>query len=103
METIIKLIREPFIPASQINPSIPPELDAFMAKCLAKRPEERYQSSREFMSGILSAHGLRIVCEPDRPMLHAYRLRLRHPRTGEPMTFESPPPADFAAFLDALR
>jgi 23S rRNA pseudouridine1911/1915/1917 synthase len=40
--------------------------------------------------------------DPERPMLHAHRLRLRHPRTGEPMSFESPPPADFAAFWDGL-
>ncbi|TMD72267.1 MAG: RluA family pseudouridine synthase [Chloroflexi bacterium] len=33
-----------------------------------------------------------------RPMLHAWRLRLRHPRTGAEMTFEAPPPADFQAF-----
>ncbi len=34
----------------------------------------------------------------DRPMLHAWRLRLRHPRTGEEMTFEAEQPADFKAF-----
>jgi len=33
-----------------------------------------------------------------RPMLHAWRLRLRHPRTGVEMTFEAPPPADFDEF-----
>jgi 23S rRNA pseudouridine1911/1915/1917 synthase len=33
-----------------------------------------------------------------RPMLHAWRLRLRHPRTGLEMTFEAPPPADFNDF-----
>ena len=38
-----------------------------------------------------------------RPMLHAWRLRLRHPRTGEDMTFEAPPPADFEAYLESLR
>jgi 23S rRNA pseudouridine1911/1915/1917 synthase len=38
-----------------------------------------------------------------RTMLHAWRLRLRHPRTGEEMSFESSPPADFAAFLASLR
>ena len=27
-----------------------------------------------------------------RPMLHAWRLRLRHPRTGEEMSFEAAPP-----------
>ncbi len=33
-----------------------------------------------------------------RPMLHAWRLRLLHPRTGAEMTFEAPPPADFDSF-----
>jgi 23S rRNA pseudouridine1911/1915/1917 synthase len=40
--------------------------------------------------------------DPARPMLHAHRLRFRHPRTGESMTFEAPPPADFAAFWEGL-
>ena len=39
----------------------------------------------------------------DRPMLHAWRLRLRHPRTREEMSFEAPPPADFQACWDSLR
>jgi len=34
----------------------------------------------------------------ERPMLHAWRMRLRHPRTGAEMTFEAPPPQDFQAF-----
>jgi 23S rRNA pseudouridine1911/1915/1917 synthase len=34
----------------------------------------------------------------DRPMLHAWRLRLRHPRSGREMTFEAPPPPDFTSF-----
>jgi 23S rRNA pseudouridine1911/1915/1917 synthase len=34
----------------------------------------------------------------ERPMLHAWRLRLRHPRTGKEMSFEAPPPADFESF-----
>ena len=40
--------------------------------------------------------------EPSRPMLHAWRLRLRHPRTGKEMSFEAPPPADFDAFWSSL-
>jgi 23S rRNA pseudouridine1911/1915/1917 synthase len=40
---------------------------------------------------------------PARPMLHAWRVRLRHPRTGEAMSFEAPPPADFESFLESLR
>jgi 23S rRNA pseudouridine1911/1915/1917 synthase len=38
-----------------------------------------------------------------RPMLHAWRLRLRHPRTGDEMKFEAPPPADFEAFWSSLQ
>jgi 23S rRNA pseudouridine1911/1915/1917 synthase len=37
-----------------------------------------------------------------RPMLHAWRLRLRHPRTGAEMSFEAPPPADFDGFWKSL-
>ncbi len=40
--------------------------------------------------------------EPDRPMLHATRLRLRHPRTGEALAFEAPAPPDFTAFWESL-
>lgn len=34
-----------------------------------------------------------------RHLLHAYRLRLQHPRTGEPMMLECPPPPDFSPVL----
>jgi 23S rRNA pseudouridine1911/1915/1917 synthase len=34
-----------------------------------------------------------------RLLLHAYRLRFQHPRTGEPMMLECPPPADFLPLL----
>jgi 23S rRNA pseudouridine1911/1915/1917 synthase len=47
-------------------------------------------------------YGRRRPGDPERPMLHAQRLRFRHPRTGEPMTFETPPPADFTAFWEGL-
>ena len=36
-------------------------------------------------------------------LLHAFRLTLTHPRTGERMTFEAPLPAYFRKVLDALR
>src|SRR6267142_1034075 len=37
-----------------------------------------------------------------RPMLHAWRLRLRHPRTQEEMSFEASPPPDFESFWSSL-
>lgn len=38
-----------------------------------------------------------------RPMLHAARLELRHPRSGERLTFEAPLPEDFRGWLERLR
>jgi 23S rRNA pseudouridine1911/1915/1917 synthase len=38
-----------------------------------------------------------------RPMLHAWRLRLRHPRTGAEMSFEASPPHDFDEFWSSLK
>ena len=41
--------------------------------------------------------------DPERPMLHAFRLRFEHPSSGRPMEFEAPPPVDFTTFLESLR
>ena len=38
-----------------------------------------------------------------RQALHAARLELRHPATGEGVVFEVPPPADFLSLLQILR
>lgn len=46
--------------------------------------------------------GARAAALAARPMLHAYRLRLRHPLTHEEMTFETPPPADFQQLWERL-
>ena len=37
-----------------------------------------------------------------RQLLHAHRLAFTHPRTGEYLAFEAPPPDDFAAFQSYL-
>jgi len=39
----------------------------------------------------------------ERPMLHAWRLRLRHPRTGAEMTFEAAAPQDFQGFWASVQ
>jgi 23S rRNA-/tRNA-specific pseudouridylate synthase len=36
-------------------------------------------------------------------MLHAWRLRLRHPRTQTDMNFEALPPADFNDFWASVN
>jgi len=44
----------------------------------------------------------RMVLELPRHALHAARLALRHPITGEAMVVEAPLPSDMRAFLDSL-
>ena len=39
----------------------------------------------------------------DGQALHAWRLRFRHPRTGEQLAFEAPPPSEYVRARDALR
>ena len=39
----------------------------------------------------------------DRQMLHAQSLSLLHPKTGHPLTFSAPPPADMVQAIEALR
>lgn len=47
--------------------------------------------------------GARPGIKCSRPMLHACRLRLVHPGTGEEMEFEQAPPEDFEAVVAAQR
>ena len=42
-------------------------------------------------------------CGAPRQMLHAGRLAITHPRTGQRLVFEAPLPADFAGMLQLLR
>ena len=41
----------------------------------------------------------RLPIPPVRQLLHARRLALAHPVTGEPLLFEAPPPSEFAPYL----
>jgi 23S rRNA pseudouridine1911/1915/1917 synthase len=78
--------------------------------------EVRLETGRQHQIRVHLAHaGLPILGDPvygrpargrplaRRPMLHAFRLAFAHPVTGERVSAESPPPADFLGVLDALR
>lgn len=43
-----------------------------------------------------------LVTDFERPMLHAWQLRFRHPTTDDRTRWVAPPPADFQAVLDRL-
>lgn len=45
----------------------------------------------------------RLTAPPRRVMLHAYRLKLEHPVTGETLDLKAMPPSDFQQQVDQLR
>jgi serine/threonine protein kinase len=51
-----KILREPYRPASELNPKgSPAALDAVIAKALAKKPEERFPTARDFAAALEAA------------------------------------------------
>ncbi len=52
LETVRRALHETARPPSTIVPGIPQELDAVLARALAKRPEERYPSARAMLNAL---------------------------------------------------
>jgi eukaryotic-like serine/threonine-protein kinase len=51
----LKQVSEPPVPPRQINPAIPPALDAVVLKALAKDPKDRYADATEFLRALDAA------------------------------------------------
>lgn len=49
---IYKILNEHPIPPMQLNPSIPPEMDAIILKALSKKQEDRFSSARELYGAL---------------------------------------------------
>src|SRR6185295_9683019 len=47
VDSLNKIIREPAPPLSEFNPAAPADLQRIVRRCLAKDPDERYQSIKE--------------------------------------------------------
>ena len=47
-----KQVNESPVPPSQVNPDVPPALDAVVMKCMAKNPANRYQSAAELSADL---------------------------------------------------
>jgi class 3 adenylate cyclase len=42
-----KVVHAPPVPIREVNPDLPPEVEPIILKCLAKKPDERYQRARD--------------------------------------------------------
>ena len=63
---------------------------------------DRRYGARGVVHRAASAEEARIVRDFNRQALHAYRLAFTHPKSGEPMAFESPLPDDLRRLLSAV-
>ncbi len=52
VETLAAVIRDEPVPLASLRPGIPPRLERVIATCLAKRPEDRFASTRELASAL---------------------------------------------------
>jgi serine/threonine protein kinase len=67
------------IPPTKINPSLPAAFDRIIARCLAKNPDERYQSGNDLARALylVARAGTKLSSQPKRSY---WFLRPAHPR-----------------------
>ena len=51
-DTLTAILRDRQPPVAYFNPQVPAELERIMARCLEKRPEDRYQSAGEILADL---------------------------------------------------
>jgi serine/threonine protein kinase/tetratricopeptide (TPR) repeat protein len=72
IDTLNKIIREPVTPITDLNPSAPSDLLRIVRRCLAKDPDERYQTVKDVAIELkelrreLKATGIETTTAPDR-------------------------------------
>ncbi|MDB4932752.1 MAG: uncharacterized protein JWM10_5236, partial [Myxococcaceae bacterium] len=52
MDVIIALCRDEPAPPSTLNPAVTPEVERVIARCMAKRPADRYANARELLADL---------------------------------------------------
>jgi class 3 adenylate cyclase/tRNA A-37 threonylcarbamoyl transferase component Bud32 len=56
---IFKMLHSNPVPARQLNPALPAEIEPVLAKCLTKSPDERYQKAAELAAALDALKGKR--------------------------------------------
>jgi serine/threonine-protein kinase len=63
-DLIIMHVRDAHPPPSSFVPTLPPEVDALIARCLEKDPARRFQSTGEFVAALVAAEGTLLGIPP---------------------------------------
>ena len=56
---IFKMLHSSPVPARQLNPTLPADVEPILARCLAKSPDERYQRAQELAAALETLKNLR--------------------------------------------
>jgi tetratricopeptide (TPR) repeat protein len=90
-------------PMMRLNPALPPELERVTLRCLAKRPEGRYQSARELLTDLWPLKR-RLDASAAGATPEAVRFELLMRAASPPgATAVDPPVADDASITDVPR
>lgn len=57
-DLLVKVCTDPHLPPSRHHPGLPPKLDSFIDRALAKDPEDRFQSASELVAAFAEAAGI---------------------------------------------
>ncbi|HKV57245.1 MAG TPA: FHA domain-containing serine/threonine-protein kinase [Ktedonobacteraceae bacterium] len=83
VDIIFKHLNDPVPSIYHQRPDIPPEIDAFIQRALAKSPAARFQTPREFINGLES---IQQIMRGSTPLTHALEARLVLLASGKSFT-----------------
>jgi predicted Ser/Thr protein kinase len=85
MGVVLKHINDPPPPPTSINPDLPEGIEAVILRALAKDPEDRYQTAKEFIADLRRAMAGQPVeaVSPGLPMMSAATVGARAPDHGK--------------------
>ena len=86
-------------PATQLNLGIALRIDEIRRPAPSRLSRAYYRLQAGYSH---PTYGGRPALGMHRQALHAARLAFAHPSSGRTVSFEAPPPADFAAALEAM-
>jgi len=93
MDVIIALCRDEPAAPSTLNPEVPPELERVIARCMAKRPADRYASARELLADLDALDPAAVTRSLVSAPTGAARTPLAAPTSSSPSTATIAPPS----------